>query len=82
VHDPRDLLGLAEPAERDLPDDLLQHLGRDVLEHLGGDEAGVTVLMVRPTPSGSASRPACPSRKAASRARVLVRPNRPDFDAA
>jgi hypothetical protein len=43
---------------------------------------GVTVFTVRPMLSGSVSFPALARRNAASRASVLVRPKRPDFDAA
>ena len=42
---------------------------------------GVTALTVSPMPSPE-SLPALPSAKAASRASVLVKPNRPDFEAA
>jgi hypothetical protein len=40
VHDARDFVGAAEPSDRDLRLDLVEHLLGDVLEHLGGDEAG------------------------------------------
>src|SRR5205085_4040468 len=37
---PGDLAGLAEPADRDFGDDLLQHVGRHRRDHVGVDIAG------------------------------------------
>src|SRR6516162_11350694 len=56
---PGDLLGLAEPADRDLGPDLVQYLVRDGSQHSGGDEAGGDCVDGQPdaVPDG----PLCPA---------------------
>jgi hypothetical protein len=73
--------GAAEPADWDLGRDLAEDLLGDVLEHLGRDEAGGDGVDGEATES-SWRRSARASWKHASRARVFVSPNKPDFDAA
>src|SRR4051794_24182783 len=79
VDDARDLLGLAQAPERDLPLDHVEHLLGHGRHHLGVDVAGATVLTVSPAPPSS-SLSAFFSACAASRASVIVSPNMPAFD--
>src|SRR5215469_7271549 len=47
---PRDLLGLAQPAHRNLAPDLVQHLVRDGGQHVRGDKAGRDRVDGQPDP--------------------------------
>jgi len=82
VHDARDLVRLAEPAEGIWESSFSITLSGMCSSISVAMKPGVMVLTVRPTPLGSVSFSDRARRKAASRARVLVNPNRPDFDAA
>ena len=72
---------LVEPADGDPSLDLVEHLLRDRVEHLGGGEPRRDGIDVSPIES-SVNVPARCSWWHASRAKVFVNPNSPDFEAA
>jgi len=76
-----DLLGTAQPTERSLRLDPVQHLVRMLSSISVATNPGVTVFTVRPMPS-STSLPARARMKAVSFARALVSPNMPALEAA
>jgi hypothetical protein len=81
MQDAGDLVGPAQPSDRDRLLDAVEDLLRDVLEHLGRDEPGGDGVD-GDADAASVSLPARLSWNAASSASVLVSPKSPDLDAA